>query len=346
MQTGVREEPDVLRVSVIIPAYNAAGVLSEALASVLAEATPDVEVVVVDDGSTDGTARLLDRYAPRVRSIRLANGGPGRARNAGVATTRAPLVAFLDADDRWLPGSLHRRLAALDAEPAAALVYGTVRYVDADGEPMAFDPMAYKARRGMRRSGWVLRSLFWHNFIHTSTVVVRRAVLEAVGGFDERREVIEDYDLWLRIAAGWPIAFVPEPVALYRWSPHSLGMGNLARTYLGQIPALEAALDRGGLARTSLGRAWLRRRRLAQLHADFAGDLLRRDRLDAARAALWSSLRLQPLAPRRAATWAVIQAGPRAVAASRTALRALRALRRPGARPPSGRRGPVDAPTP
>ncbi len=329
MQTGVSEGPDVPRVSVIIPTYNAARFLPDALASVLAEATPDVEVLVVDDGSTDGTPALLARYAPRVRSIRIANGGPGRARNVGVAATRAPLVAFLDADDRWLDGSLRRRLAALEAEPRAALVHGLARYVDADGRPMAFDPLAYRSRPGERHSGWVLRSLFWHNFIHTSTVVGRRAAIEAVGGFDERREVIEDYDLWLRIAARWPIAFVREEVAAYRCYPDSLGRTGRARTYLGQLPALEGALARGGLARTSLGRAWLRRRRLALLYADFADDLRWRGEIAEATAALAEALRLQPLAPGRAVKWAGIKAGPATLAALSSAARALRALRRP-----------------
>ncbi len=321
-------------VSVIIPAYNAARFLPEALASVLAEATPDVEVLVVDDGSTDDTQALLARYASRVRSLRIANGGPGRARNAGLVATRGPLVAFLDADDRWLARSLARRRAALDAAPDAALVHGLVRYVDAAGRPMAFDSLAYKAYRGQRRTGWVLRSLFWGNFMYTSTVLVRRAAIEAAGGFDERRDVIEDYDLWLRIAARWPITLVSDPVAIYRWRVDGLGMGNLTRTYHGTIPALEAALARGGLARTSPGRTWLRRRRLALLHADLAGDLLRRGETAAAAAALAKALRLQPIAPRRAAVWAVIQAGPEALAAARTVVCALRTLRRPGPRTP------------
>ncbi len=321
-------------VSVIIPTYNAARFLPDALASVLAEAAPDVEVLVVDDGSTDDTQALLARYAPRVRSLRIANGGPGRARNAGLAATRGPLVAFLDADDRWLDGALARRRAALEAEPEAVLVHGLARYVDAAGRPMAFDPLAYKAYRGQRRSGWVLRSLFWTNFIHTSTVLVRRAAIESVGGFDERREVIEDYDLWLRIAARWPIAFVPDPVAIYQWRADGLCMGNLARTYRGTIPALDAALARGGLARTSLGRAWLRRRRLASLYADFADDLRWRGEVGPAASALAEALRLQPIAPRRAAVWAVIQAGPEALAAARTVVCALRTLRRPGPRTP------------
>jgi cellulose synthase/poly-beta-1,6-N-acetylglucosamine synthase-like glycosyltransferase len=193
---------------------------------------------------------------------------------------------------------------------------------------MAFDPLAYKAYRRQRRAGWVLRSLFWSNVIQTSTVLVRRAAVEAVGGFDERREVIEDYDLWLRLAARWPVAFVPEPVTVYRSRPESLGRRNLVRAYLGQIPPLEAALARGGLARTSLGRAWLRRRRLALLYADYADDLLRwTDDTAAAGAALAEALRLQPFAPRRAAVWGAIQAGPGALAAARTAVRRLRAAR-------------------
>lgn len=321
-------------VSVIIPAYNAARFLPAALASVLAEAGPDVEVLVVDDGSTDETSEVLAGYAPGVRSLRIPNGGPGRARNAGLAATSGPLVAFLDADDRWVAGSLARRRARLEADARVALAHGLVRYVDADDRPMAFDPLAYRACRGQRREGWALRSLFWHNFIHTSTVLVRRAAIEAVGEFDERRGVIEDYDLWLRIAARWPIAFVPDLVAVYRCHAGSLGRGSRTRTYLGQIPALEGALARGGLARTPLGRAWLRRRRLAALYADFADDLRWRGEAGAAAAALARALRLHPVAPRRVATWAAIKAGPEVLAAVQGVVRGVRALGRSGPRTP------------
>ncbi|HWP35432.1 MAG TPA: glycosyltransferase family 2 protein, partial [Thermodesulfobacteriota bacterium] len=119
--------------SVIIPAYNAAPFLAEAIESALAEATAGVEILVVDDGSTDETPAIAARYAPRVGTVRIGGGGPGRARNAGLAQTRAPLVAFLDADDRWLPGSLARRRRALEAAPEAALVHGLARYVDGAG---------------------------------------------------------------------------------------------------------------------------------------------------------------------------------------------------------------------
>jgi glycosyltransferase involved in cell wall biosynthesis len=312
-------------VSVIIPAYNAARHVTGAVESAL-EGGAEVEVIVVDDGSQDDTADVAQAASPRVRVLRRGNGGPGAARNAGIAAARAPLVAFLDVDDRWQAGSLARRVAALGEERSALLVHGLVTFVDAEGRAIAFDPLAYRVRAEARR-GRVLRALFWHNFVHTSTVVARRAALEAAGGFDERREIIEDYDLWLRLAARGRFAFVPEVVAVYLWHAQSLGRTNVERSFLGQVAPLEGALARGGLARTVVGRAWLRRRRLALLHADHAADLLRfRGDTAGAAAALARSLALQPLAPRRAAVLLAAQAGPGAVEGARRVVRGLRGL--------------------
>lgn len=313
-------------VSVVIPAYNAARHVAGAIESALAETDVDVEVIVVDDGSQDDTADVARAVSPRVRVLRRGNGGPGAARNAGIAAARAPLVAFLDADDRWRPGGLARRLAALEAEPSAVLVHALVTFVDEEGREIPFDPLAYRVPADVRR-GWVLRALFWHNFVHTSTVVARRDALCAVGGFDERREIIEDYDLWLRLAERGRFAFLPEVAAVYRWHARSLGRTNVERSFLGQVAPLEGALARGGLARTAVGRAWLRRRRLALLHADHADDLLRfRGDTAGAAAALRRSLALQPLAPRRAAMLLAAQAGPGAVERARRVIRAVRGL--------------------
>lgn len=314
-------------VTVVIPAYNARRHVAGAIESALAE--PEVaEVIVVDDGSEDDTAEVAAATSPRVRVLRRANGGPGAARNAGIEAAQEPLVAFLDADDRWRAGYLAVRLSALGEERAAVLVHGGATFVDGEGREMPFDPLAYRVHASARR-GRVLRTLFWHNFVHTSTVVARREALLAAGGFDERREVIEDYDLWLKLAARGAFAFVAEPVVVYRWHAESLGRTDVARSFLGQIPPLEEALSRGGLARTAVGRAWLRRRRLALLHADHADDLLRfgGDTAGAAEA-LTRSLALDPFAPRRAALLLAAKAGPDAVAAARRVVRGLRGLGR------------------
>lgn len=321
--TRVMRTPDV---SVVIPAYNAARYVSGAVESALAQRDVDLEVLVVDDGSQDDTAGVAARLSPRVRVLRRANRGPGAARNVGAAEGRAPVVAFLDADDRWLPGTLGRRLAALAARSGALLVHGLVTYRDAEGRDIAFDPLAYRVPAA-GREGHVLRALFWHNFVHTSTVAARRDALLEAGGFDERREVIEDYDLWLKLAARGPFAFLAEPVAVYLWHAQSLGRTNVTRSFLGQVAPLEGALARGGLARTALGRAWLRRRRLALLHADHADDLLRfRNDTVGAVAALARSLALQPVAPRRVAVLLAAHAGPGVVNGARRVVRGLRSL--------------------
>lgn len=207
-------------VSVVIPAHDAAAFLGECLDSVTAQAGGWVrEVIVVDDGSSDATADVARAHAG-VRLIRLpANGGPGAARNAGIAAAQGEWVAFLDADDLWPPDALASALAVLQRDAGAALVFGDCRQFDAGG-PQArtlFEDGGFGAAAwgdGARVPQAHAR-LLAANFITTGSVVARRAVLQALGGFDEGLRRVEDLDLWLRIAHAHPIAWRPQ-VALLR----------------------------------------------------------------------------------------------------------------------------------
>ena len=202
------------RVSIVLATHDGARFLPEALASVQAQTFGDWELVLVDDGSTDDTPAIVARAAadPRVRPL----AGPRRercaARNRGIAEARAAFVAFLDADDAWAPEKLARQVAALDAEPAAALCYTIARYVDATGRPLAVrrppEPLA----------GRIFPALVRANRMILSSVVVRRTALDAAGGFDETMPTIgcEDWDLWLRIARRAPVAVVAEELTRYR----------------------------------------------------------------------------------------------------------------------------------
>ncbi|WP_141453394.1 glycosyltransferase family A protein [Pseudoxanthomonas sp. z9] len=186
--------------AVVIPAYNAAATIAVALDSVFAQTVPPCQVIVVDDGSADGErlAEVLAGYGGKVRLLRQANAGPAAARNAGARACEGEWIAFLDADDSWLPHKLERQLE-LGRDPRAGLLHGRAR-APALPREMGFD------------------ALWECNRICTSMTVVRRQAFEALGGFDESPELVgaEDYHLWLRIAhAGWRVLACGELIGRY-----------------------------------------------------------------------------------------------------------------------------------
>lgn len=201
------------RVSVIIPTYNRADLLAEAIDSVLGQSFQDFELLAVDDGSTDNTAELVASYGPPVRYIYQENRGQGAARNAGLQTARGEYVAFLDSDDLWEPKKLALQVATLDEKRECSLVYSDAYFFDGKTRQRQY----LFSRLCRPYEGHVARELLHCNFIASPTPLLRRSVFELVGGFDERRPQLgEDWDLWLRVAAQAPIALVPEVLAGYR----------------------------------------------------------------------------------------------------------------------------------
>lgn len=208
-----------------MPAYNASDTILEALASVSRQTYRDLEIIVVDDGSTDGTDALVQEYRlrdARVRLVRKANGGVASARNAGIQSSSGAFVAFIDADDLWHPTKIAKQMAALRAGGAeTALVYAPFRVIDVEGRVLVSPP-----RFGA--SGWVLYRHFYANLVgNGSSILVRKAVVEELGGFDERlrqagAEGCEDLLLQLRVAARYRFAEVPEYLVGYRRRPASM----------------------------------------------------------------------------------------------------------------------------
>jgi glycosyltransferase involved in cell wall biosynthesis len=187
-------------VSVIVPTYDYARYLPRALDSVRAQSEPPFEIVVVDDGSTDETPAVLRRYADQVRVLRQPHRGPAAARNAGVAAARGDLVAFLDADDEWHRDKLARQVTLFMERPSVGAVGCANQVIERDGAVLrtryfpnpSHDPTE-RLRQVALRERWVGSSC--------SGAVLPRRVLEDVGGFDERLDAAEDWDLWLRVAA-------------------------------------------------------------------------------------------------------------------------------------------------
>lgn len=222
---------DAPLVSVVIPAYNCARFIREALDSALAQDYPGVEVIVVDDGSTDETGAILASYGARIRLLSQRNRGCAAARNAGVAHARGKYIAFLDGDDAWRPWKIGYQMQAL-GETGYKLAYSRfiVWHQEADGFYMPAERMF--SAEGLAHvsdcelvTGYTYEALLKDCMVWTSTVLVEKAVLDEAGGFDETLELGEDYDLWLRLSRTLPMLGLAQPTALYRQHPHSITRG-------------------------------------------------------------------------------------------------------------------------
>ncbi|HEX9018010.1 MAG TPA: glycosyltransferase [Anaerolineaceae bacterium] len=220
-------------ISVIIPAYNQAAYLREAVDSVLAQTCGDFELVVVDDGSTDETPQVLDGYHdPRVRVVRQPNAGLSAARNTGIRESSAPLVTLLDSDDFFFPEKLALLSDYIASHPEIGMVSGGTLLVDRQSQPLR------EARKFQVRLD--LPTLLMGNPFTPSAVMFRREWLERAGVFDESLRACEDWDLWVRFAyAGCRMAWVEQTVVAYRY--HS---GQMTRESERMRKALMAVLGK------------------------------------------------------------------------------------------------------
>ncbi|HZP46336.1 MAG TPA: glycosyltransferase family A protein [Candidatus Binataceae bacterium] len=205
--------------SVIVPAFNAAASLGSAIKSVLAQSFADYELIVIDDGSTDDTARIALSYADRAQILRQANRGPAAARNAGARVARGEWLAFLDADDTWAPHKLAVIARELERESQAVLLFSDAFCFD-PATPDRFERfMPPELKRAPSRDD-MMAGRFQ---ILTSAAVVRRAAFEAVGGFSEEFAgaafAFEDNYLWVLLSERGPFAYIPQPLVNYRLTP-------------------------------------------------------------------------------------------------------------------------------
>jgi glycosyltransferase involved in cell wall biosynthesis len=197
-------------ISVVIPAFNAGKYLAEALDSVRAQTFSDYEILVIDDGSTDRTAEIASSY-DGVLLLTQENRGEAAARNTGIRAARGKYVAFLDADDVWLPSKLEKQAANLVENPKTAWIYT---------DALVFDGTARRiiCRIGERirmHEGEILRHLLLRCFIPSATPVVKRTAITEAGLFDESRErrMGVDWNMWLRIAERHSATLIDEPLA-------------------------------------------------------------------------------------------------------------------------------------
>ena len=225
-------------VSVIIPAYNAEPFIAETVKSALAQTFTDLEVIVVDDGSSDRTAARLENFGEQIRVLRQANAGVARARNAGAEIATGSWLAFLDADDLWLPHKLERQMAA----PDAPMLYADRFNIGARKEL----PLVQSEVTPMHDGDVFLPLLLEGNFITNSSVVVRREVFEELGGFASGVSPAEDWDLWLRLAERHRVSLCTEPLVRYRFHPDGASRNHekMARVRT-KVIARALALERG-----------------------------------------------------------------------------------------------------
>ncbi len=208
-------------VSVVIPAYNAERSLAGTLETVFRQTHQPLEVIVVDDGSTDGTPEIVQRYRHRVDYVRTENRGPASARNRGIKRSRGEWIAFLDADDLWLPHRIEHQLAVAESTQADLVFSDLVEEFSTRTFPSYLAKHRQKAPLTAAARNGILPNPFQHliqigNFILPSAVLIRRDCLLDVGLFDENLHGPEDFDLWLRLSLKSRVAFTPEPLVIRR----------------------------------------------------------------------------------------------------------------------------------
>ncbi len=277
-------------VSVIIPTYNRAHLLGEALDSVAAQTFRDYEIIVVDDGSNDQTRELIARRPEPIRYVWQHNQGVAEARNHALRLTHSEFVAFLDSDDLWEPTFLARAVERLRSHPDEALVYTDFVSTDAVGT-------ALRGHRKKPHGGEVTAELFASTFIHTSAVVARAHLVRDAGGFDGRLTHNEDYDLWLRLSLRNRFGLIDEPLCRRRCHPSSLSRdGCQPETLLTKARLLDHFYREGG-GRERIS-AKLARRRLSKLYYSAGKRFLKDHRPHEALPLLRKAIELDPARPR------------------------------------------------
>ncbi|MGG6293243.1 glycosyltransferase family 2 protein [Leptolyngbya sp. AN02str] len=204
------------QITVVIPAYNAMRYLPAAVDSVLNQTFTDFEILIVDDGSSDQVRSWASQLSdPRIRLISQPNQGLSGARNTGILQAQGDYVAFLDADDLWAPSKLEKQLRQFQERPELGLVHTWMEFIDESGKSTGRVMKSFA-------EGDTWNVLAERNVIACPSVIVRRSCFDQVGMFDCQLRSLEDWDMWIRIAAQFPFAVVPEPLAYYRQTPGSM----------------------------------------------------------------------------------------------------------------------------
>lgn len=200
------------KVSVVIPAYNKADLTVYAVESVLKQTYSNVEIIVIDDGSTDQTRDRLAAFGSRIKYVHKENGGACSARNAGIRLAQGDYVAFLDCDDLYADSKIQKCVDYLQRHPNAGLVHTDAYFIDAKGSITG----QYAHRKSQMCQGQIAAELILGNFICNSTPVIRKKCFESAGLFDESFFIPADWDMWLRVSEVAQVGYIDEPLTRYR----------------------------------------------------------------------------------------------------------------------------------
>jgi len=280
------------KVTVLIPAYNAAHFLPTSIESALGQTYQDFEILVIDDGSTDNTREVVavyvDKHPGKVRYIFQENKGLAEARNTGIAQSQGEYLALLDADDQWLPCRLQEGVMVLDADPSIGLVHGNITNIGIDGKEINTTK-----RNPVFLSGWIFENIFTRKAdISCPTVLFRKSCCQDVGGFDAKLAKLgcEDRDLWLRISQKYKIVYIDKVLSNYRITPQSMSR-NLKKMMEARFYVIDKYCPQDDLSKRRL-----RDRALAKIFRDIGDEFLLKKDFVSARQEYSKAIRHNPLA--------------------------------------------------
>lgn len=248
-------------VSIVTPTYNREDFLGEAIQSVIDQTYGQFELIIVDDGSTDESEALVERFAlndPRIRYFKQHNQGQSVARNRGIKESQGEFICFLDSDNKWFPDKLEASVKAFYDEPSVDIVYGDNVTISETGAEIDRSNMP-------RHSGLITERLLADNFISMNTTMVRKHCFDKLGAFNERDRLAEDYELWLRFSTEFRFLYIPHYFGYYRVMDNQISTDKEARyaanekiihSFLTRFPdALTRKEQRAGLCRFYLRKA-------------------------------------------------------------------------------------------
>jgi glycosyltransferase involved in cell wall biosynthesis len=279
-----------LTVSVILPTFNGEKYIRQAIDSALAQSLPPYEIIVVDDGSTDGTENIVRGYGSKIRYIYQENKGVSGAYNAGIAVASGNYVAFLEHDDVWAPEKNACQVQCFENDGQLGMVFSPVLLLE-EGKPSKHNVVNLDDGGG----DVTFAAFFARNrVLNCSTVMIRRSVLEDVGCFLEELPLSFDYDLWLRIAAKYRVVCLSEPLATYRI--HSNNLSKDANDLVASVNSLKVILSwtDDPFARAQVGRN-MEKRRVAELCCQSAWYCAKLERKEEELRYLWMAVKAQPL---------------------------------------------------
>ncbi len=291
------------KVTVIIPSYNCEAYIAETIDSILNQTFKDIELIVVDDGSTDKTREIVESYGTPVRLITQSNARVCAARNRGIREAKGEFICLMDHDDYWYPEKLSRQLEEFEKHPEAGAVYSSFLrwYRNQDGifpATESFDRASYSDDINPDFSGWIYHQFLLDCWMLTSSAMFRAEVFKRCGMFDESLPYSEDWELWLRISREYPIIQLRRPATLYRHHPQQ---GNLiVRDIDYRTVLLTSTVKKWGLCSRD-GRCITMRRfktQLAIYYAAYGLHQLQAGNLKTAMGSLLNAWKSNPLQPK------------------------------------------------